>query len=73
MRHLGAVRRNWVATVLAIVLLSTATIAKPMVTVANEAYDAGTIVEGSRERVTHRFKLKNTGDEPLKILRVRPG
>lgn len=73
MRHLGAVERNWIAAVIAILLLCTAAAAKPAVKVDSKEYDAGTIIEGSREYVTHAFRLKNTGDEPLKIIKVRPG
>ncbi|MBD3238962.1 MAG: DUF1573 domain-containing protein [Chitinivibrionales bacterium] len=73
MRHLGAIWRNWGVILLTVVLLSTAAWAKPIVKVDVKEYDAGTIPEGSKESITHEFTLRNTGDEPLKIIKVRPG
>ena len=37
---------------------------------ANEAYNYGVVTQG--EKVTHQFKFKNTGSEPLVLTRVKP-
>lgn len=47
--------------------------AKPQIKVENPNFDAGTVVEGVLEHVEHSFAVKNTGDEPLKISKVRAG
>ncbi len=61
------------AAVLFSFFLVVAVFAGPKIKVDNTDYDAGTILEGSKERVTHTFKLKNIGDEPLHIKEVKPG
>ncbi len=35
--------------------------------------DIGSIREGTIKRIRHIFTIKNTGDEPLLINRVKPG
>jgi hypothetical protein len=45
--------------------------AEPVVEIPAPRYDAGTHWQG--EVVTHTFKLKNSGNGELKILRVKPG
>ena len=45
--------------------------AGPKVSVSPKTFDADTVVQGKIEFVRHTFKLKNTGDEPLKIKKVR--
>jgi hypothetical protein len=47
--------------------------AGPKVSVSSKEYNADTVMQGKLEYVRHTFKLKNTGDEPLRIKRVRPG
>lgn len=37
----------------------------------NDTYDFGTVKEG--EKVVHEFEFKNTGDQPLMILKVEAG
>ncbi len=46
---------------------------KAVIKVVDDAYDADTIMEGTREAVIHTFVVRNTGDEPLQIKAVRPG
>jgi hypothetical protein len=48
-------------------------LAKGVIKADKKVYDAGTVFEGEKESVKHTFKLKNTGDEVLKITKVRPG
>jgi hypothetical protein len=56
-----------------ILVVCGATLAAPHIEVDSADFDAGTITEGSKEKVTHTFKLKNVGDEPVKIKSVKPG
>lgn len=44
---------------------------KPIIEVSEKEFDAGTIKEGVVKIVKHEFTIKNTGDEPLVIDRVR--
>jgi hypothetical protein len=69
---------TWGYTLVAIVnlvLLSAFSMlpAAPRVEVDNETFDFGKVREGSKRKVTHAFKLKNTGDENLVIEKVKPG
>ncbi len=47
--------------------------AGPKISVDSADYDLGGIKEGSQNKVSHKFAIKNTGDEVLKIAKVRPG
>ncbi len=46
--------------------------AAPQLTVDQPIFDFGTIQEGNRT-IEHAFKITNTGDETLKIQKVKPG
>jgi hypothetical protein len=50
-----------------------ALLAAPQISVDEPNYDAGTIVEGEKKKVTHVFTVKNTGDSDLVIKKVRAG
>ncbi|HDR16110.1 MAG TPA: DUF1573 domain-containing protein [Desulfobacteraceae bacterium] len=45
--------------------------AAPLAVFPEDAYDAGSVKEGSR--VVHDFVVLNCGEEPLEILKVVPG
>jgi hypothetical protein len=45
--------------------------AKPILEIPSPRHDAGTYWEG--EVVSHTFKVKNSGEEILRILSVNPG
>ncbi|MFP4417449.1 MAG: DUF1573 domain-containing protein [Chitinivibrionales bacterium] len=45
----------------------------PVIEVDSANYDFGAIQEGSVKVVKYEFKIRNTGDEPLKIEKLRPG
>lgn len=45
--------------------------AAPVISVDSVDVDAGTVFEGAGKSVKHTFTLKNTGDEPLIIQRIR--
>ncbi len=47
--------------------------AGPVIEVDNAHINAGSIRKGERKIVRHMFKIKNTGDETLRISRVKPG
>ena len=47
--------------------------AKPKITVDNTSVNFGVIREGSIEKLSHAFTLRNTGDQALKISQVRSG
>jgi hypothetical protein len=47
--------------------------AAPKLQVDTADYDAGTIREGSIDKLRHTFVIRNTGDEPLRIEQVKPG
>ena len=47
--------------------------AAPNIEVDNAYYDAGTIMEGTTEKISHTFIIKNTGDDTLVIEKVKPG
>jgi len=48
-----------------------AAVAAPHAVFPEDAFDAGSVKEGSR--VMHEFVVLNRGDQPLEILRVAPG
>lgn len=45
--------------------------ARPILEIPSPRHDAGTHWEG--EVVSHTYQVKNTGDEVLRILSVKPG
>ncbi|MBD3345339.1 MAG: DUF1573 domain-containing protein [Chitinivibrionales bacterium] len=47
--------------------------AGPRLQVEETEYFAGTFLEGQVDTISHDFILKNTGDEPLYVLKVHPG
>jgi hypothetical protein len=55
------------------VFLCSALFAGPKIYVKNQHFDAGLIREGEKLSVKHAFKIKNTGNAPLKIKKVKPG
>ena len=54
---------------LGVILIATALLSAPAIKFEETEYDFGTVERG--EKVTHYFKFKNTGDEPLVIEKVR--
>ncbi|MBD3346550.1 MAG: DUF1573 domain-containing protein [Chitinivibrionales bacterium] len=60
------------AFVLVVGLIFAAT-ATPMISVDSADFDVGEIREGSVDKIKHEFTIKNTGDEVLKIEKVKPG
>lgn len=57
-----------------LVLALTGTVlAAPEIEVDSANFDIGAIKEGTKDKVTHVFKLKNVGDEPVRIKSVKPG
>ena len=61
------------ATAGIMLVLVVAAFAGPKIKVDNAEYDAGSILEGSLNKIRHEFKISNTGDEPLTIKQVKPG
>ena len=55
------------------VFLCSALLAGPKIHVKNKHFDAGLIREGEKLSVKYAFKIKNTGNAPLKIKKVKPG
>lgn len=47
--------------------------AAPIIQCDSPNVDIGSIREGEIKRIRHIFKIKNIGDEPLIINRVKPG
>jgi hypothetical protein len=43
----------------------------PTIQIPETSYDFGEVFEG--EKISHDFKVKNTGAEPLEITQVKPG
>ncbi len=58
---------------LAVISLAGLVSAGPKISVDSANFDLGGIKEGSKKKVSHQFAIKNTGDEVLKITKVRPG
>jgi len=58
---------------LAVISLAGLVNAGPKIFVDSADYDLGGIKEGSKKKVLHQFAIKNTGDEVLRITKVRPG
>jgi len=56
---------------LGILSMQLAVTAAPMISVDSADVDAGTVYEGAGKKIKHTFILKNTGDEPLIIQKVR--
>ncbi|MBD3315501.1 MAG: DUF1573 domain-containing protein [Chitinivibrionales bacterium] len=48
-------------------------LAAPAIEVDSAKFDIGKIKEGTKEKVTHTFKLKNTGNDTVTIKSVKPG
>jgi hypothetical protein len=44
-----------------------------IIEVDNPHIDIGSVRKGKREIIRHLFKVKNSGDDTLKINRVKPG
>lgn len=59
--------------ILALVAAVGSTLAGPRISVDKKVHDFGEILEGSKEEVSGVFKVKNSGDETLRIKGVRPG
>jgi len=47
--------------------------AGPQISVKNEIYDAGEMLEGSKDHIRHKFAIKNVGDSVLHISKVKAG
>jgi hypothetical protein len=45
----------------------------PVIEVDKPDFDAGSIRREERQIIRHLFKIKNSGDDTLKISRVKPG
>ncbi len=56
---------------LSILSMQLAVTAAPMISVDSTDVDAGTVYEGAGKSVRHTFTIKNTGDEPLIIQKIR--
>ncbi len=54
-------------------VMATLAFGAPMIEVDSADYNVGVIQEGSVKVVKHDFKIRNTGDKPLKIEKVSPG
>jgi len=65
--------RIMVGAVALVCLVAASAGAKAVIKVEKDTYNADTILEGTRDAVTHAFVIRNTGDEPLTIKAVRPG
>lgn len=48
-------------------------LAAPIIEVDSPNVNLGSIREGKIKKIRHTFKIKNTGDKPLIIHRVKPG
>lgn len=59
-------------TFLAAIALLSSLSAAPQISVDQKEFDFGTIQEGTGT-IEHTFKITNTGDETLKIQKVKPG
>ncbi len=57
----------------ALLIMSISAFSAPQIEVDSADFDVGSIKEGAKEKVSHTFIVRNTGDEPLKIEKVRPG
>jgi Protein of unknown function (DUF1573) len=66
-------RLLWTLVIIGIFCASAAAQEKkgPKLIIRNEVFDAGTINEG--ETIKHTFLIHNEGNEPLKIVDVKPG
>ncbi|MBN1980503.1 MAG: hypothetical protein JW795_03165 [Chitinivibrionales bacterium] len=49
------------------------TFSAPMISVDSQDVNLGAIQQGSMQEVRYLFKIKNKGDDTLKILSVKPG
>jgi len=48
-------------------------LAAPKIEVDEAHFDLGTIQEGEKKSISHTYIIKNTGDDTLKIEKVKPG
>jgi len=46
--------------------------AKPVLELDTREFDCGSVIEGKTDKVEAKFTIKNSGDEPLKLLSVKP-
>lgn len=60
-------------SLLCFVALPQAALKGPSVSVDSTEFSVGTIEEGQMSSVTHSFRIKNVGDAPLTLERVKPG
>lgn len=67
------IRRLAAIGISALIILSGVVSGAPGIQVDSADYDAGVIREGSAKRISHVFRITNTGDEPLIVEKVRTG
>ena len=48
-------------------------VAGPKITVDNADFNVGIVIKGTQKSIKHTFIIKNTGDDTLKIEKVKPG
>lgn len=64
--------RLWIL-MLCSLILPALSFAGPIISCDSQNVNIGSIREGTIKRIRHVFTIKNTGDAPLKIIRVKPG
>ena len=54
-------------------LVASSTMAAPMIEFDTKTFSCGNVPEGKTEKLSAQFKVKNSGNETLRITSVRPG
>jgi hypothetical protein len=62
--------RAWTINGAFLLMLAPAALAGPEITIEEKSFDAGPVERGTR--IEHVFQYRNTGDQVLKIMSVRP-
>lgn len=68
------IKKTFIRLVLVTVCVSILRIsAQPIIQVDSPDVNLGSIKMGTVDKIEYEFKIKNTGDQPLIINRVKPG
>ena len=68
------IKKTFIRLVLITVFVSILRIsAQPIIQVDSPDVNLGSIKMGTVDKIEYEFKIKNTGDQPLIINRVKPG
>ena len=57
--------------VIVVLIMSSSLLAQPRLTIKNNSFDFGFVPQNSK--ISHNFWLYSTGEDTLRILRVKPG